>query len=120
MRNVTLFWKFGETLGRFSNLGLDTLKGRIPLKDKDELCLAHPVDFLASGHWTDYQRQMVEQKIREPFKQVFRELYLPLEEEQEHERQCPQQTSNACCFDKMQAFAQEFAVKCSFGNFEFD
>ena len=80
-----LVWKHGNKLGRFSGLGLDSIDGRVPLQEKDELFLAHPVDFLASGHWTDYQRQMVGQKIREPFKQVFRELYLPLAEEREHE-----------------------------------
>ncbi len=45
--------------------------------------IAHPFDFYQEGHWTDYQRLLFEKKIRQPFKQVFRELYVKLPEELE-------------------------------------
>lgn len=35
------------------------------------------------GHWIDYQKLLFEQKISQPFKQVFRELYVKTEEELE-------------------------------------
>lgn len=81
----SLVWKHGEILGRLTDRGLDTLKGRTQLKETDQLILAHPVDLLASGQWSDFQRQLVEQRIREPFKQVFRELYLPMDDETDRE-----------------------------------
>lgn len=44
---------------------------------------AHPWDLKQGGHWHDYQKIFFEQKIRQPFKQVFRELYIKLPEEYE-------------------------------------
>ena len=39
------------------------------------LRLAHPVDLAASGDWIAWQEQTVVDEQRQPFKQVFRELY---------------------------------------------
>jgi hypothetical protein len=39
------------------------------------LRLAHPVDLLASGEWIAWQEQLFVDEQRQPFKQVFRELY---------------------------------------------
>lgn len=39
--------------------------------------VAHPVDLVQAGVWPTWQRHVVEQSIRQPFKQVFRELYVP-------------------------------------------
>ena len=44
---------------------------------------AHPWDLKESGHWHDYQRVLFEQKRKQPFKQIFRELYVKLPEEYE-------------------------------------
>lgn len=38
--------------------------------------IAHPVDLLASGRWLELQREVIEAKRVQPFKQVFRELYV--------------------------------------------
>jgi hypothetical protein len=38
--------------------------------------LAHPVDLLGSGNWIDWQTQLFDDADRQPFKQVFRELYV--------------------------------------------
>ena len=48
-----------------------------------EAKIAHSLDLLKSGSWSDWQKHFVEAKIRQPFKQVFRELYIPTEEEKQ-------------------------------------
>ena len=45
------------------------------------LRIAHPVDLLASGRWHDFQRVVFEQERRQPFRQLFRELYTPTDSE---------------------------------------
>lgn len=55
----------------------------IPLSAKDELRIAHPTDLYANGNWNDYQKFLFARAIRQPFKQVFRELYIPTPEEEE-------------------------------------
>nr|WP_274387728.1 DUF4132 domain-containing protein [Salsipaludibacter albus] len=40
--------------------------------------IAHPVDLLAEGRWHHWQRQLFDERVRQPFRQVFRELYLPV------------------------------------------
>ena len=55
----------------------------LPLKAKDELRIAHPTDLYASGNWHAYQKFLFDKAIRQPFKQVFRELYVPTSEEAE-------------------------------------
>lgn len=39
------------------------------------LRIAHPVDLLASGEWPDFQHALMAAERRQPFKQLFRELY---------------------------------------------
>jgi hypothetical protein len=41
------------------------------------LRLAHPCDLLASGSWSDWQHDCFASERIQPFKQVFRELYVP-------------------------------------------
>jgi hypothetical protein len=41
------------------------------------LRIAHPTDLLASGVWDRWQRRLFVEEVRQPFKQVFRELYVP-------------------------------------------
>ena len=43
--------------------------------------IAHPVDLLASAAWDRWQRDCFERNRTQPFKQIFRELYLPTEAE---------------------------------------
>ncbi len=52
-----------------------------PVRPGEKICIAHPYDLYAAGCWQDYQKLLFEQKIKQPFKQAFRELYLKLEEE---------------------------------------
>lgn len=55
----------------------------LPLKPKDELRIAHPTDLYTCGNWQAYQKFLFDKAIRQPFKQVFRELYVPTPEEKE-------------------------------------
>jgi len=43
--------------------------------------IAHPVDLLGTGRWIDWQARLFEDAERQPFKQVFRELYVCTEAE---------------------------------------
>ncbi len=56
-------------------------------KDNKEICIAHPLTLYRCGKLADYQRYFFEQHqqtgIKQPFKQVYREFYLKLAEENE-------------------------------------
>ena len=60
--------------------GLATLDG-LKKYGKSPLLLAHPVDFNAAGLWAKWQSYLFAEKLVQPFKQVFRELYVPMPEE---------------------------------------
>ncbi|HVW36146.1 MAG TPA: DUF5724 domain-containing protein, partial [Pirellulales bacterium] len=52
-----------------------------PVKPKETLRLAHPHDLFAAGQWDRWQRECFQVERVQPFKQVFRELYLPTKQE---------------------------------------
>ncbi|WP_084410739.1 DUF4132 domain-containing protein [Paenibacillus glacialis] len=84
----TLVFKSGETLGYFDAAagGLIDPAGKLVLiGDKEELLIAHPLHLYKSGHWSQYQKDLFDRQLRQPFKQVFRELYLPNADEQANE-----------------------------------
>lgn len=56
------------------------------LKPDDELTVAHPYAMWKAGVWADYQRHCFREQLVQPFRQVFRELYLKLPEEAESAR----------------------------------
>ena len=62
--------------------GLATLDG-VKKYGKSPLYIAHPVDFNAAGLWAQWQSHLFAEKLVQPFKQVFRELYVPMPEEAE-------------------------------------
>ncbi len=47
-----------------------------PVSKKDVLRLAHPTDFFARGDWSDWQKECFAAERVQPFKQIFRELYV--------------------------------------------
>jgi hypothetical protein len=47
-----------------------------PVKRDETLHIAHPHDLLASGRWHDWQHECFQAERVQPFKQVFRELYV--------------------------------------------
>ena len=50
-------------------------------KIEGDVYIAHPYDLYKAGIWKTYQKYVFEKKLVQPFKQVFRELYLKLEDE---------------------------------------
>jgi hypothetical protein len=72
----------GKTLGYFNREGLVDYNGELhEIESQEKLIIAHPVHLYESGHWPQYQKEIFENKRLQPFKQVFRELYLPTADE---------------------------------------
>jgi hypothetical protein len=72
-----------EILGFPDASGLRGLKGEMTPwpADSKEIHIAHPVDLLPADRWHQWHREIFDQQIVQPFKQVFRELYLATESE---------------------------------------
>lgn len=47
----------------------------------EEIRIAHCTDMYASNQWAAYQQYCFKEKIIQPFKQIFRELYIPTKDE---------------------------------------
>lgn len=75
----TLVFKADDHLGYFNE---ETLVLTVPfaeqhtIGEEDKLIIAHPLHLFESGRWSDFQKDLFDRQIRQPFKQVFRELYL--------------------------------------------
>ena len=58
--------------------GLADFAGTIePVKKNEALRIAHPVDLLATKQWDRWQHDCFARERVQPFKQIFRELYVP-------------------------------------------
>ncbi len=55
----------------------------IPVSPDTLVRIAHPFDLYSLGIWSAYQQYLYTQSIAQPFKQVFRELYLKTEDEKD-------------------------------------
>ena len=51
------------------------------LDEERKVRIAHPLDLYRARVWHQYQKALFDRQIRQPFKQVFRELYVKLPEE---------------------------------------
>ncbi len=72
----------GDKLGFWRNGKLSDANGKEhTLDEKTDLRIAHCTDLYASSQWSGYQHYCFAQSLQQPFKQIFRELYLQLEEE---------------------------------------
>ncbi|MEY9979351.1 DUF4132 domain-containing protein [Lysinibacillus sp. RC79] len=72
-----LVFKNEEHFGLLTADGLKLLSNEIvSLAPTATLTIAHPYHLLESGQWRQWQTSMFEQKIKQPFKQIFRELYV--------------------------------------------
>lgn len=79
-----LVYKSGENCGFLRQNGLTDFSGtETALSKGAKLIPAHPLDLYREGYWHAYQKYLFEHKIIQPFKQVFRELYVKTEEEAE-------------------------------------
>ena len=56
---------------------------QLTLADDAEVRIAHPYDLYASSKWAAIQHEVFTEKIVQPFKQVFRELYVVNEDERD-------------------------------------
>jgi len=78
-----------QKIGMLSNKGLiDYNDETASLKGDSKLRVAHPFDLYQAGCWSAYQdylftQMQAETRVKQPFKQVFRELYVKLSEENE-------------------------------------
>jgi len=69
------FWQEGKLLSAEGTL--------TPLKATDKLLIAHPSHLFYAVQWDLYQKYLFDKEIKQPFKQVFRELYVPTKDELE-------------------------------------
>ena len=80
LKNLVLI--SGDTVGFLADNGLVNDNGTIQnLDDSAEIKIAHPFDLYSKGCWRAYQKYLFENKIAQPFRQVFRELYVKTAEE---------------------------------------
>ena len=77
-----LVFKSDTALGFYEGGALVTPDGtRTEVAGDAELKIAHALDLYESGTWAAYQADLFEKGIRQPFKQVFRELYVKTADE---------------------------------------
>ena len=69
------FWQDGKLLSAEGTL--------MPLKAADKLLIAHPSHLFYAVQWDLYQKYLFDKELKQPFKQVFRELYIPTKDELE-------------------------------------
>ncbi len=71
-------------MGFLTEDGILDYQGKLTkVQSDDTLLIAHPFDLYREGHWSEYQKLLFEKQLKQPFKQVFRELYVKLPEELE-------------------------------------
>lgn len=74
--------QFGFLKKEKDTLYLETIdRTHVPVDLEEKMILAHPFHFYQAGNWHLYQKYLFAGKIRQPFKQVFRELYTKIPEE---------------------------------------
>ena len=73
----SLVFKMGNDLGYYVDKKLKSAKKKsVTVKDDSLLKIAHCFDLFESGEWATYQKDIFDRELRQPFKQVFRELYV--------------------------------------------
>lgn len=75
-----LLLKSGDTIGFWKDGSLCNYIGDLH-ECAEEVSIAHCTDIYNDGHWSDYQHYCFTNQIAQPFKQIFRELYMPTEDE---------------------------------------
>lgn len=71
-----------QKIGFFHDGGLVNAHGEIQeLNEENTLRIAHCVDLHQHSVWSDYQHYCFKEKLIQPFKQIFRELYVPTPDE---------------------------------------
>lgn len=79
-----LVYKAKNGLGFLNGMILKDFAGnKTKLSKNTKLKIAHPYDIYMDGHWHEYQKYLFENMLMQPFKQVFRELYVKTDEERQ-------------------------------------
>ncbi len=79
-----LVLKTEDGLGYYKDGSLVGVDGEeTELKSGSKVLVAHTLDLYHSGQWAEYQKDLFDRQLKQPFKQVFRELYLKTAEEKE-------------------------------------
>ncbi|WP_338977667.1 DUF4132 domain-containing protein [Fusobacterium polymorphum] len=78
----SLVFKMGNDLGYYEDKKLKSAKKKsVAVKDDSLLKIAHCFDLFESGDWASYQKDIFDRELKQPFKQVFRELYVKTTDE---------------------------------------
>ena len=73
----SLVFKMDKNLGYYEDKKLKSVnKKSVAIKDDSLLKIAHCFDLFESGDWATYQKDIFDRELKQPFKQVFRELYV--------------------------------------------
>ena len=73
----SLVFKMENDLGYYVDKKLKSVKKKsVAVKDDSLLKIAHCFDLFKSGDWSAYQKDIFDRELKQPFKQVFRELYV--------------------------------------------
>ena len=73
----SLVFKMGNDSGYYVDKKLKSAKKKsVAVKDDSLLKIAHCFDLFESGEWSTYQKDIFDRELKQPFKQVFRELYV--------------------------------------------
>ncbi|MBL3656148.1 DUF4132 domain-containing protein [Fulvivirga sediminis] len=75
-----LVLKNGDTLGLLQDGKLVDIHGE-QHELEGEVFIAHSYDLYKDKSWSDFQKYVFDNKLKQPFKQIFRELYLPTDDE---------------------------------------
>ncbi len=78
-----LLLRQGTTTGFYTDEGLETLNGTQKIKANEPITITHAQQLYADGTWSAWQHLVFSKKIVQPFKQVFREIYIPTPDEAE-------------------------------------
>lgn len=79
-----LFISTNGTIGFYEKGSLITADGEIiPLSEDQTLRIAHCTDLHQAGVWSAFQSYAFDHQLKQPFKQIFRELYVPTPDELE-------------------------------------
>jgi hypothetical protein len=71
-----------EKLGFFNGENMVDLSGDVLIADENAvLTVAHPFHLYTSGQWPAFQKYLFDNQIIQPFRQVFRELYVKTADE---------------------------------------
>ena len=76
-----LVFRSEETLGFFNGENVVDLCGDVLADENAVLTVAHPFHLYTSGQWSAFQEYLFDNQIIQPFRQVFRELYVKTADE---------------------------------------